>query len=266
MLCGVARDTEAVNRASRFGAMRRRIFWSNALLVGVVTALVGSAATAAAARGPVLDASDAVLTAAPDPITRTLSPVQGCQVLLDNGDGDCAVVRTANGDLVVTVEPGPRLDDILASRPWTVRVYRPSSDVPEGWRVALSTLPVDGDDGPVYAGVTAKAVDVTGDGHDELIVGYRSEGTGMILDVDIVATEADGTPRVLAHDQLYKGNVVFRHGRLVSYAPVYRAADANCCPKWIRRDVFRYRDGRIRVDRGPRVRARGADLPASELG
>jgi hypothetical protein len=246
--------------------MRRRILWSNALVLGVVTALVGATSAPAAAREPILDATDAVLTVPPDPITRTLSPVQGCQVLLDTGDGDCAVVRTANGDLVVTVEPGPRVDDVLASRPWTVRVYRPSTDVPDGWRVALSTSPADGDAGSVYAGVTAKAVDVTGDGHDELVVGYRSEGTGMILDVDIVATEVDGTPRVLAHDQLYKGNVVFRHGRLVSYTPVYEKADANCCPKWIRRDVFRYRDGRIRVDHGPRLRARGADVPASELG
>ena len=95
--------------------------------------------------------------------------------------------------------------------------------------------------GPLYAAVTAKAADVTGDGKDELLLGYRNEGTGMILDLDIVGTDAAGAPRVLAHDDLYKGNVVLRHGRLVTYTPDYKKTDANCCPTWIVRDVLRYR-------------------------
>jgi hypothetical protein len=125
---------------------------------------------------------------------------------------------------------------------------------------------VDGAAGPLYAAVTAKAVDVTRDGKDELVVGYRSEGTGMILDVDIVGTDPDGSPRVLAHDQLYKGSAVFRHGRLVAWVPVYRRTDANCCPTWIERDVLEYRDGGFTVETGRRVRSRRVDVPASELG
>ena len=231
---------------------------------GLIAAMVaGVAAPAAADRA--VDGSNAIIGTPPEVVTRSLSPVQGCQVLLDSGDGDCAVVHTGHGDLVVTVESGPKIDDVLASRPWTVRVYRPSASVPDGWELALSTRPEDGDVGPLFAGVTAKAVDVTGDGRDELIIGYRSDGTGEILDVDIVGTDEAGTPVVLVHDQLYKGNVVFKKGRLISYAPVYRKMDANCCPTWIERDVLRYRDGVFHVDEGRRVPTREAVIPASQL-
>lgn len=213
-----------------------------------------------------LDATDAVVTAPATAVTRTLSPVQGCQTLLANGKGDCTVVKTANGDLVVTVEPGKRIDDVLVSRPWTVNVYRRSATVPDGWELALATHPELDDPGPLYAAVTAKAADVTGDGKDELLLGYRNEGTGMILDLDIIGTDDAGTPRVLAHDDLYKGNVVLRRGRLVTYTPDYRETDANCCPTWIVRDVLRYEDGRFTADQVARVRTEHADVPPSQLG
>jgi hypothetical protein len=242
-------------------------------LVPLPLALVAAALAAPAAAHPspqphshVLDTSDAVVTPPDAVTTRTLSPVQGCQTLLATGRGDCAVVKTANGDLVVTVEPGKRIDKVLASRPWTVNVYRPSAAVPDGWDLALATHPELDEPGPLYAQVTARAADVTGDGEDELLLGYRNEGTGMILDVDVVGTETDGTPRVLAHDEVYKGSIVFRDGRLVAYTPVYKQTDANCCPTWIARDVLRYDGGAFRVDRVERVRSRHADVPPSQLG
>lgn len=218
-----------------------------------------------------LTARGAVLGPATISTVRTLGSVQGCQVLLDTGIGDCAVVNTAHGAMVVTVEPGPYQDDVLVSRPWTVRVYEPVGAEPTGsgsdrWRVALET-PLDATGaGPLYANVTAEVADITGDGNDELLLGYRSEGTGQILDVDVIDTTSDGTPRVLAHDQLYKGTAIVRPGRLVTYEPVYREADANCCPTWIARSTVRFRDGALRVDAGPRVPTADADIPAGDLG
>jgi hypothetical protein len=238
----------------------RRALASAGLIIAV---LAGATSPAVADRA--VDGSNAILGTPPEVVTRSLSPVQGCQVLLDSGDGDCTVVHTEHGDLVVTVESGPRVDDVLVSRPWIVRVYRPAVAVPDGWELALSTRPEDGDVGPVLAGVAAKAVDVTGDGHDELVIGYRSEGTGDILDVDIVGTDEAGTPAVVVHDQLYKGNVIFKNGRLISYAPVYRKMDANCCPTSIERDVLRYRDGVFHFHEGRRVPTHEAVIPASQL-
>lgn len=244
---------------------RSRILGSLALVGACTVGAVGATAVPAGARDGTLDASEAVVAPPLTSVTRTLAPVDGCRVLLDAGNGDCTVVRTAHGALVVTVEPGHRLQKVLASRPWTVRVYRPAPGVPDGWEVALETRPDGTEPGPIYAGVTAKAVDVTEDGRDELVLGYRAEGTGMILDVDVVGTDAQGVPSVLVHDQLYKGSVVFRHGRLVAWMPVYRRLDANCCPTWVERAVLRLRDGAFGYTTGPRLRSRRAHVPASEL-
>ncbi len=187
-------------------------------------------------------------------------------MLLDAGKGDCAVVHTAQGDLVVTIESGPRSRRCSRRGPWTVRVYRPSSMVPDGWEIALTTHADGPDAGPLYAQVTAKAADVTSDGHDELVLGYRSEGTGQILDVDVVGTDAVGAPVLLAHDTVYKGNVRARNGHLIEYEPVYRQADANCCPTWIQRDDLRFRDGAFHVETIWKVPTKQADIPPSDVG
>jgi hypothetical protein len=232
----------------------------------LVLAAIGPAAARDGGGNRALTDRDAVLRPATDGLVRSLRSVQGCQVLLDAGIGDCAVVNTADGAMVVTVEPGPYQDDVLVSRPWTVRVYRPVDADAEQWQVALETSIDANGAGPLYANVTAEVADITGDGDDELLLGYRSEGTGQILDVDVVDTARDGTPRVLAHDQLYKGTAIVRQGRLVTYEPVYRDADANCCPTWIERSTVRFRDGALRVVAGPRVRTAEADVPAGDLG
>jgi len=225
------------------------------------------APTAAIAEGETLGRGRAVLRPPRDELIRVLSPFHGCQVLLDSGDGDCAVVDTANGQLVFTVESGPPIDDVLVSRPWTVRVYQETNETGHAneWKVELATRPQGSDPDPVYADVRAEVGDVTGDGKPELLVGYRSEGTGQILDVDIVGTTDDGTPKVLAHDQLYKGTAKIKGGTLITWSPVYEKTDGNCCPTWIRRDIVRFRDGAFVVQRGPRVPTAQANIPPGDF-
>jgi hypothetical protein len=244
----------------------RRPFVGSALVLLVTLAVSTPAGADGDSGGRTLSGKDAVLGAPTERVVRALAPTQGCQVLLDSGEGDCTVVRTAHGDIIVTVEPGPAIDDVLVSRPWIVRVYRPSSAIPDGWEVALSTQPEGNDPGPLYAQVTVKVADVTSDGRDDVVVGYRSEGTGQILDFDVVGTDPDGAPRVLAHDQVYKGNVRTRGGRLVTYAPVYRRNDANCCPTWIERDNITFRGGEFHVRKVWKVPTKRADVPPSDIG
>lgn len=228
--------------------------------------LAGPAGAGSASAGSTLDTSGSDLSAPTESVVRTLAPTQGCQRLLDAGKGDCAVVHTATGDLVVTVEPGPKIGEVLASRPWTVQVYRPTSAVPDGWEVALTTHAERASAGPLYAQVTAKAADVTGDGHDELVLGYRSEGTGQILDFDVVDADATGAPQLLAHDTVYKGNVRARNGHLVAYEPVYKKTDANCCPTWIQRSNLEFRDGAFHVEPIWKVPTKQAEIPPSDIG
>jgi hypothetical protein len=240
----------------------RRAVTATVVAMGVLLAWVAPAA----ARPHALAAHGAVLAAPAQPLTRELQPDQGCQVLLDNGTGKCAVVQTSHGPLVFTVEAVAAAEGALVSRPWVVRVYAKSATVPNGWQVGLETKADPGEPGVLYANVIAKIADVTGDGKDELLVGYRSEGTGEILDYDIVGTDTTGTPVVLAHQQLYKGTVVVRPGRLITYAPVYRPHDANCCPTWIERDVVRYQGGEFVVHPGPRTPTRKTHEPPGDLG
>jgi len=244
----------------------RRACVASSLALLATIAVIGPAAATGAGGGRTLSTKDAILGVPTESVVRPLAPTQGCHVLLDSGEGDCTVVRTAHGDLVVTVESGPAMNDPLVTRPWTVRVYRPSNAIPDGWEVALAAQPHGTDPGPLYAQVSAKVADVTGDGHDELVLGYRSEGTGQILDFDIVGTDLNGTPRVLAHDQIYKGTVVTRGGKLVTYAPDYRRMDPNCCPTWIERDNITFRDGAFRVRRVWKVPTKRAHVPPSDIG
>jgi hypothetical protein len=106
---------------------------------------------------------------------------------------------------------------------------------------------------------------VTGDHEPELLIGYRSEGTGQILDIDIVGTTESGGPTLLAHAQLYKGSAQIKHGRLITWMPVYRKVEANCCPSWIRRDVVRYEGGQFVVHHGKKVPTANADIPPGDF-
>jgi hypothetical protein len=236
--------------------------------LALVTALVlaSPAVAGAATDQPTLGTKGANLAAPTESVVRPLGATQGCQTLLDSGKGDCAVVKTATGDLIVTVEAGPKIQPELATRPWVVRVYRPTTAMPDGWEVALSTHGDGTDPGPLYAGVTAKVADVTGDGHDEIVVGYRAEGTGEILDFDVVGADAAGAPQLLAHDTVYKGNVRTRNGHLVEYEPVYRRTDANCCPTWIQRDDLDFQDGVFHVEKVWKVKTKQAEVPPSDIG
>lgn len=246
----------------------RRFIVGACVATTVVVLAMPVVAAAAMRRGHqrTLDTRHSIVRKPASIVTRILAPDQGCQVLLDTGDGDCRAITTAHGTIVVTVEPGAPVDPGLVSRPWIVRVYGPDSTVKDGWSIDLSTRPSGSDPGPLYANVTAIAADVTGDGHDELLVGYRSEGTGQILDVDIVGTTRAGAPKVLAHDQLYKGTVVAKHGRIVTYTPVYRGNDANCCPTFIERGTIRFLHGAFHVEPGARTPTKRAHIPPGNLG
>lgn len=230
------------------------------------TAALVAAPAAASGHHRTLSSRGAIVRPPKVPVTKTLQPVQGCQVLLDAGTGDCAVLHTAHGTLVFTIEAGPYESDVLVSRPWVVRVYRTSKTVPAGEEVGLETRPQGTQPGPLFAAVTAKIADVTGDGKPELLIGYRSEGTGQFLDVDVVSTKADGEPVVLAHERLDHGVVKLESGRIIQYTPVYEKGDANCCPTSIERDTIRWRDGTFHVERGPRTPTKKAQIPPGDLG
>jgi hypothetical protein len=226
--------------------------------------LVAIAGPATAARDVPLRPTGTLLRTPAAARTVTVPP-GGCPSLVLTGTGDCGVVHAAGGDLLFTLEAGPVSQAGLVSRPWTVTIYRRAPSVPNGWQVALVTRASGSDPAALYANVTAKPADLTGDGHQSLVVGYRAEGTGEILDLDIVVGTPTG-PRVAAHGQFYKGVIQIAAGRLVTYVPVYRTRDGNCCPSFTERDEIRNRNGRFVVATGPRFPTRTVDIPPGDLG
>jgi hypothetical protein len=195
-----------------------RLAFQDRLAATVVVGLVGLVAIsgAAAASGDTqLPPNGTLLHPPREARTVTLAPNTGCQTLLRVGTGDGGVVNAAGGGLIFTVEAGPPHHDGLVSRPWTVTIYRASPSVPNGWQVALATAAHGGDPASMYANVTARTADLTGDGHQSLLVGYRAEGTGEILDMDIDIGTPKG-PRLAGHRESDAGGIQILPGRFVA--------------------------------------------------
>ena len=180
-------------------------------------------------------------------------------MLLDTGEGDCTVVRTG--------ERRPRRDGRAGPpdrrHPRDAPVDR--AGVPARARCSRR-LGARARDAPTEDDPTArcsrrsrpKAVDVTGDERDELVArvpvrGHRADPRCRHRRHRSAAARRS----VLAHDQLYKGSVVFRHGRLVAWAPVYKRTDGNCCPTWIQRDGPSVPRRRLQRRCGPAHAVRG---------
>jgi hypothetical protein len=221
-----------------------------------------------------LDTRDAVLGPPVAAVTVQWTKDSPCHLLLESPDGTCGSAFTENTGALYTIDPGRPVDDVLVSRPWVVRVYRPT-DTANEWQTVLETPRDDNGVGPIYADVSAEFVDLTSFSSSELLVGYRSEGTGQILDLDIVSTNL--APQVLAHVQLYKGVAKVKRlctlhcarGKpsevLVTWTPVYKKLEANCCPSWIRRDVVRFEHGAFVVHHGKKVPTEDAAIPPGDF-
>jgi hypothetical protein len=91
-----------------------------------------------------------------------------------------------------------------------------------------------------------RGADLLGDRHHQLVFGFENEGTGEVLDLDVVG--AGGTDLVGSQISVYKGAATLAAGRIVTYHPVYREDDPNCCPTGgADRDTVRLEGGRWAV-------------------
>ncbi len=232
------------------------------VLVAAVALLASPAGAASVGGGARLGVKGAVLAPTRHGPTVSLASGAACRTLLTGSGGQCGLVAAPGGGLLFTIEAGPPAVAGLVSRPWTVTVYRASS--PGRWEAALQTRPSGGRAGPLFAAVTARTAELTGHGQS-LVLGYRSEGSGAFLDIDLVVGTARG-PRVAGHTVLDQGVALVQPGQLVAYFAVYRARDANCCPSFIERDVIRARGTSFVVASGRRLPTHQVKFPPSDLG
>ena len=210
------------------------------------TAAPGPTTTAGASTG--LQVGDRVtpkgtqLQAPPNPDTRQIDAEQGCRTYVETPAGQCEIVMMAGGNALWTVDALPGSG--TGEQVWHVRIRVRSKSLPDGgWDVALG-LPQSPD--PLFTNVAVKPADVTGDGRPELIVGYRSGGTGQFEAYDVVTYEQGKQLEVAAHRQgLHNGSVTLDGTTIVDYSADEESPE--CCPTKARRTAIAFGGGEFRV-------------------
>jgi hypothetical protein len=175
-----------------------------------------------------------------NPDTRQIDAEQACRTFLETPEGTCEIVMMAGGNALWTIDALPGSD--TGEQNWHVRIRVRSTTMPDGgWDVALQ-LP----DNALFANVAVRAHDVTGDGRPELLVGYRSGGTGQFESYDVVTYETGSGLEVAAHrGGLHKGSVAFEATTIVDYSADEESPE--CCPTQARRTVIAFSEGAFRV-------------------
>jgi len=242
--------------------MRIRLIASGAVIALVVAACGGSehdekssptttpvsAPTTTAAASTGLQVGDRVtskgtqLEAPSSPDTRQIDPEQACRTFVETPGGQCEIVMMAGGNALWTLDALPGTG--TGEQVWHVRIRVRSKSMPDGgWDVALA-LPERPD--PLFANVSVKAADVTGDGRPEVLVGYRSGGTGQFEAYDVVTYEQGKQLEVAAHrQQLHKGSVALDGTTIVDYSADEQSPE--CCPTTARRTAIAFNGGEFRV-------------------
>jgi hypothetical protein len=199
----------------------------------VVTPTPGEA-PAISSRGQVLREGDRNVTAAPTSAT--------CAALITPGTlGDCGEVIVADQRVVWVVEQAATPTGAPA---FSVRI---STFVPDenGW---VEWLQASDPAGERWSDVNVLAADLTGDGVQELLVGFRSIDEDQTLEYDIVGYSEIAVPEVLAHpDPAPKGSVIVSGGTIQEYSAQYPNGEPVCCPAGYLRQSIAFVDSFFRV-------------------
>jgi hypothetical protein len=178
--------------------------------------IAGSVPTTLPATAPVIDGTGAVLTRPASPVPVPVPPGDPCNVLADAATAfECSSTLVGNGELVWSVEqlvegvPGVR-----------VSVF----SLLDG--LATEVLAFDDDAGVQFAHATAVQGDVDGHPGEELVVGFRSQGSSAFLELDVVS----GQGSVVAHRSLDHGRAALAADGLSTWVAQFGPDDDNCCP------------------------------------
>jgi hypothetical protein len=242
--------------------MRTRLLVTGAVIAFVVAACGGSdekkqssstttaasapTTTAAVSDGPRVgdrvSSNETQLVKPSNPDTRQIDAEQACRTFVETPAGQCEIVMMAGGNALWTVDP--QSGSGTGEQVWRVRIRTRSPTMPDGgWDVALA-LPEN--ESSAFASAAVRAADVTGDGRPELLVGYRSGGTGQFEAYDVVTYEQGKPLEVAAHRQgLHKGSVALEGTTIVDYSADEESPE--CCPETARRTAIAFDNGVFRV-------------------
>ena len=150
----------------------------------------------------------------------TAARSRGCAALHDAGwRAECVRVDTGRAVLTGVVESRP---DGTGLPVWKVAVWR------EQGRVEVETLAAGDPSVPLWESAAVRSADLLGNHHRELVFGFVGAGSGAILDLDVVGV--DGRALLGSEVSVEHGAATISGRRILTYHPVYRDAEPNCCP------------------------------------
>lgn len=117
----------------------------------------------------------------------------------------------------------------------------------------------------VWSGVTVQLGDYNGDDGAEVWVGYRYDGSGQYLDLDVLDPRADGTFQLGGLQGLDHGVVDLHPGGATVQSAVYGPSDAGCCPGSVLQRTIGYSGSRWRVDTGTTYPTAAAPAVSSDF-
>ena len=192
-------------------------------------------------QAPAIGTQGRVLREGDRPVFAVPSTV-ACQSLIEPGVlGECGEVLVGGQRVVWVVQQSATATGTPA---FGVRIF---TFVPDagGW---VEWLQASDPTGERWSDVNVLAADLTGDGVDELLVGFRGVGDLLRLDYDIVGYGQDAVPEVLAHpDPSDRGSVVISGGAILEYSAQYPGGEPACCPPSFLLQTIVFEDGFFRV-------------------
>jgi hypothetical protein len=185
-------------------------------------------------QGRVLREGDRPVLAAPSSVA--------CESLIEPGVlGECGEVTVGGQRVVWVVQQGTTATGTPA---FGVRIFTFVPDA-AGW---VEWLQAADPTGERWSDVNVLAADLTGDGVQELVVGFRGVGDLLRLEYDIVGYGQDAVPEVLAHpDAADRGSVVISGGVILEYSAQYPGGEPACCPPSYLLQTIAFEDGFFRV-------------------
>lgn len=181
-----------------------------------------------------------------------------CQSLVTPGIlGECGEVLAGATRVIWVVERAIASGGATAH---TVRLFTFVSDA-GGWVEWLQASDPAGDR---WTDVNVLPADLTGDGVQELLVGFRGTDELSTLEYDVVGYGQQAVPQVLAHPTpLPRGAVVVSGAQIQEYAAQFPNGEPPCCPPQFLRSLIEFEEGFFRVTSSAPVLPNA--VPASQL-
>ena len=176
------------------------------------------------------------------------APADECGRFQGSTQSSCGEVEMKEGPTIWVVDSAPGSGGCCPA--YSVHVWRYVSGFAEWEEVLRAEDP----DARKWTGIGVAPADLSGDGLAELVVGFRYQGSGNDLGLEVIADRrGNALPRVELRLDASKGSVVVHDGVLEVYGAEFPGHAPNCCPPYFQRYRVLYEGGDFVVEKAGKV-------------